>query len=120
MNKLMWNPKEYDKQEIAVRRNVDDGFHPKGCDTVGALFDHEIGHQLDSLLSVSKSQRFRAYYDPLSKDSIKDGLSEYATWNEKEFIAEAWCEYRNNPNPREHARFVGDLIMDMYKGGGRQ
>ena len=120
MNKLMWNPKEYDKQEIAVRRNVDDGFHPKGCDTVGALFDHEIGHQLDSLLSVSKSQRFRAYYDPLSKDSIKDGLSEYATWNEKEFIAEAWCEYMNNPNPREHARFVGDLIMDMYKGGGRQ
>ena len=116
MNKLMWNPKEYDKQEVAVRRNVDDGFHPKGCDTVEALFDHEIGHQLDSLLSVSKSQRFRAYYDPLTKDSIKEGLSEYATRNEGEFIAEAWCEYRNNPNPREHARFVGDLIMDMYKG----
>ena len=29
-------------------------------------------------------------------------------------IAEAWSEYCNNPNPREIAQTVGEIIKDEY------
>ena len=117
MNKSMWAPKAFDQQIESLKYNVETEYHPIGCDTVKSIFDHEIGHQLDSLLSIRSDSEFVAYYGELSRADIKDGLSEYGTKNDGEFIAEAWSEYQNNPNPRAHARFVGDLIMRKYKGG---
>ena len=117
MNKSMWAPKAFDQQIESLKYNVETEYHPIGCDTVKSIFDHEIGHQLDSLLSIRSDSEFIAYYGGLSRDEVKSGLSGYAASNDAEFIAEAWSEYQNNPNPRAHAQFVGDLIMRKYKGG---
>ena len=46
---------------------------------------------------------------------IKDNLSKYAMTNLKEFVAEAWSEYLNNPNPRELASHVGEMIKAEYE-----
>ena len=118
MNKSMWTPKAYDEQIKSLKHSVETKFHPEGCDTVKSIFDHEIGHQLDSLLSIRSDSEFVAYHRRLTRENVKDGLSEYAAKNEAEFIAEAWSEYQNNQNPREHAEFVGELIMRKYEGGG--
>lgn len=117
MNKSMWAPKAFDQQIESLKYSVETEYHPIGCDTVKSIFDHEIGHQLDSLLSIRSDSEFIAYYGGLSRDDVKSGLSGYAASNDAEFIAEAWSEYQNNPNPRAHAQFVGDLIMRKYKGG---
>ena len=99
----------------SLKMAVADGFHPVGCDTIRSVLDHEIGHQLDHLLDLRTSRDFLAYYNSLSPDDIKKGLSVYATKNSAEFIAEAWTEYLNNPNPRPIAKKVGDMIVKSYK-----
>ena len=42
-------------------------------------------------------------------------LSRYANTNAKEFLAEAWAEYRNNPRPRPVAKEVGDIVMSYIR-----
>jgi hypothetical protein len=64
-------------------------------------------------------------YKSKSPTQITDELSRYA-WDNKnriarEFVAEAWSEYANNPNPRSIALEIGKLIEAEYKrqfGGG--
>lgn len=91
------------------------GFHPKGSDTIRSIFDHEVGHQIDYAFDLSGDPEFIEYYKKLSKADISKGLSGYATTNESEFIAEAYSEYKNNPNPRSMAAFVGELIEGKRK-----
>lgn len=59
----------------AVKKNVDSGYHPKGTDTVRAVFDHEIGHQLDYALGLRTNSDMLALYNNLSQEEIKTGLS---------------------------------------------
>ena len=44
-----------------------------------------------------------------------DELSTYASTNIREFIAECWSEYRNNPNCREIAKKIGIRIEEIRK-----
>jgi SPP1 gp7 family putative phage head morphogenesis protein len=105
-----------------LERSVKSGFHPEGCDKVKSVIDHEIAHQLDALLGVSKSKELQ----DIAKDVIASGkdiakeLSIYGTYDQYEFVAESWAEYRNNPIPRPVADKVGKLIEKMYtdKYGG--
>jgi len=99
----------------SLKMAVADGFHPVGCDTIRSVLDHEIGHQIDHLLDLRASRDFLAYYNSLSPDDIKKGLSGYATKNSAEFIAEAWTEYLNNPKPRPIAKTIGEMIEKAYK-----
>ena len=46
---------------------------------------------------------------------MTESLSEYAAESIDEFIAEAWAEYCNNPNPCETAKKVGERAEEMYK-----
>lgn len=93
-----------------AEENVKIKFHPVGTDSVKAIFDHEMGHQLDYALGLRKHPDIVKLYRGMSKAEIKDNLSEYANENIKEFIAEAYSEYLNNPQPREVARQVGEII----------
>ena len=42
-------------------------------------------------------------------------LSNYANENIREFIAEAWSEYMNNPEPRSTAREVAERLLALRK-----
>lgn len=103
----------------SLRADVEKRFHPMGCDTVKSVFDHEIGHQLDAMLGISKIDSVRKIFDSKTIDQITNELSKYAWSNGNpnrygEFIAEAWSEYCNNPNPRPVAKEMGEIIEEAY------
>lgn len=102
-------------------------YHPIGCNTVKSIFDHELGHKMDEMLSLYTDADFKKIFDPAKAKGeqwITDNLSHYAYDSrrfrqvnytpEKEFIAEAWSEYLNNPQPRAIAKAVGELIEKKY------
>jgi hypothetical protein len=94
-----------------IIRNVDNNYHPIGCESLKSVVDHEMGHQLDALLDLRGSQEIRSIMNGID---IPKEVSEYATKNTGEFIAECWAEYRNNPYPRKIATEVGELIKRKY------
>ena len=106
-------------------------FHPEHCGTIRSVISHEIGHYLDYRFGIEKDSSirkiFRAYREKgVLRDTghgidryfgrMAEALSEYANTNRREFIAEAWAEYRNNPNPRSLAKQVGDRIIEIVRG----
>ena len=104
-------------------RSLNTKFHPIGCDTVKSVFDHEFGHQLDYLLKITENKEFVDIYryGVNGKHVTRDTLSKYAVnsrnlkTNMRETIAEAWAEYRNNPEPRDIAKAIGELIEKEYE-----
>lgn len=104
----------------SLKNAVATKFHPIGCDTVKSVLDHEIGHQLDGLLGISKDKAIRDKFKSMTKEEIKEQLSEYSYKNSnkdpvREFVAEAWAEYCNNPKPRPIAQEIGEMIEGRYK-----
>lgn len=98
-----------------LTNEVKSQWSPLGSGSVKSIIDHEIGHVLDRKLGISDDRRikqlFRQNHDRRNSKKMGSVLSRYANTNTREFIAEAWSEYRNNPNPRPVAREVGDIIM---------
>lgn len=112
--KFFKNSEIYQATVKSTVRNVEKKWHPEGTGNIKSIFDHEVGHQLDALLGISKDREFLRYTSGMTDNDVFNGLSEYATTNDKEFVAEAWSEYLNNPNPREMARTIGDMIERRY------
>ena len=106
---------DYDTMTKSLKGDVASKFHPVGCDTVKAVFDHEMGHQLDYVLDLRNNRKIIDLYRSLSKDDIINGLSEYATVNIKEFIAEGYSEYLNNPAPRDISKQIGEIIEESAR-----
>lgn len=115
INEKRWSPYEYDKALDSKEYSVLIKFHPVGTDNIKSTVDHEAGHQIANLIDLENDSEFMDIYSSISREQMIDGLSEYATTNAGEFIAEAWSEYLNNPNPREYASKIGDLIERKYK-----
>lgn len=112
-----------DKVQKSLDNDLKAKWHPEGCNTIKSVFDHELGHKIDETLGLNSDPEFLKIFEAAEKEGkeyIKDNLSEYAYKQseasdsydpKKEFIAEAWSEYLNNPNPRPIAKSVGDLIV---------
>ncbi len=99
-----------------LESDVINKFHPIGCDSFKSVADHEIGHQIDDLLKIGKNDDInKIFIDSLRQGNVADSLSEYALKGKSEFVAEAWSEFVNNPNPRSIASQVGELILQVYK-----
>lgn len=112
---IAWNTSwTGEKFRLQIESDVAYKWHPIGCASAKAVIDHEIGHQIDNLLGLGVRSEFLEIYSPAivqGKQYIKDNLSEYGAKNKAEFIAEAWSEYLNNPEPRPIAKAVGELII---------
>ena len=111
---------DFDSFTKTLKENVSAKIHPVGCDTIKAVADHEIGHAIDELLGLSDDKYIKNLMGKMTPNQITEGLSEYAWSNKtkppvKEFIAEAWSEYKNNPEPRKIAKDIGDYILERYK-----
>lgn len=110
---------DYDKALQSGVNQVERQWHPVGCSTVKATFDHEFGHQLDDWLGVSEQKNIQELFKNRTVSELTNDLSEYA-WNNSnrniysEMIAEAWSEYCNNPTPRPLAVEVGETIERLY------
>lgn len=116
-----------DKGMAYLKNDLAHKFHPTGCDTIKSVFDHELGHKIDAMLSLcSDADYLKIFNDAKAQGEqyITDNLSHYAYNSnlfrksnyspQKEFIAEAWSEYLNNDNPRPIAKAVGTLIRAKY------
>lgn len=101
--------------KASLKRDVKSGYHPQGCDTIRSVLDHEIGHQIDTMLDVRNNPEFNELYLSMSRDDIGRELSGYALKSDGEFIAEAWAEYCNSDSPRPAAQKVGELIERRYE-----
>lgn len=107
------------KMEASIKIGVELKYHPVGCDSLQAILDHEMGHQLDDLLGISNIPEIQNLYNSRSKEQLTEDLSMYAWKNDnlnryREMIADAWSEYCCNPNPREIAKTVGEIIIREY------
>lgn len=115
--------KDYDALIKDIERDVNSKFHPEGTATVRAMFDHEFGHQLDYAYNLSKENDIITLWNDFLKHTPKERenmLSRYAYDNTsllpiKEFIAEGYMEYKNNPTPRQIAKTIGGIIERRNK-----
>ena len=77
------------------------------------------------MLSAEKDSLIKNLYEdnkskmtewiPFTITQIDLNLSGYANTNINEFIAEAWSEYQNNPNPRPLSKQVSERLFELYK-----
>lgn len=106
--------KNYGKDAETFEKNlqwcVKTKFHPIGCENLKSVFDHELGHQIDGFYNIREKPEIIELYHSLTKDEIKEQLSEYGSKKIGEFIAEGYAEYVNNPNPRPIAKTIGNII----------
>lgn len=90
---------------------------------------HELGHHVDDILKAKVPEVRKEIVDYIGSfrkkdvsktfDTVKEGLSEYATSNDAEFIAESFCEYMSRDKPRDIAKHVGGIIDSaLHKLGG--
>lgn len=105
----------YDEIISDLKRSVESKWHPVGCDTLKSIYDHEVAHQLDYLLDLANDPEIKDLWRKLTNKAIKDGLSEYGAKNIREFIAEGYSEYLNNPEPRKFAKTIGKVVEKKVK-----
>ena len=107
-----------------LKENIQSQYHPVGCDTIKSVIDHEIGHYLDygrvkgtssTGLQLSRDSQILKIWQGMTKQETKEKLSDYANDSIREFIAESWAEYQNNPHPRATAKAVSDRIIEIYQ-----
>ncbi len=94
------------------------GFHPPRCNTIKSIVDHELGHAIDYKYGIGRDRRLGEEVDRARQlpGGVRVNVSTYATTNDREFLAESWAEYLNNPQPRETALRVGRLIETIARG----
>ncbi len=95
------------------------GYHPKNCVGIKSTTDHEFGHAIERYILEKKPdspayKKLNELYNLLTKEQIGVTLSRYGATNFSEFIAEGYCEYRNNKPPREVAGLIGTLLKKAY------
>ena len=128
---------DYDNFKQSLDDSLKVKFHPKGCNTIESVFTHEFGHQIDNYLLrtdpdydnereviyqdfvsevIDTSIKYRNQGRAIYEENIiaRDILSEYAYVNDREFIAEAFAEYKHNPNPSKYAKRVGKMIDNAF------
>jgi hypothetical protein len=94
-----------------VQYDIRTGWYPKMRVSPRTVIDHEMGHLLDDIYNLSSDENLVSFEKRLSSEEIMAGLSEYATRNIREFVAEAWAEYRNSDAPRDIAKTVGTMML---------
>ena len=114
---IAFNENQFDTAEL--KKHVESKWHPEGCDTKKAILDHEFSHSIwwhlglnkDKPYGTSPLQDYIRQQMHFGKEYVKKNLSQYAATNPNEFFAEAYSEYLNNPQPREIAQKVGELLQ---------
>jgi len=87
---------------------------PEGCGSPKAVTDHELGHEIDRLVGAESDLQINEMYKKMISDgNAKEKLSQYSATNVREFIAESYSEYKNNPKPRETSVSVYKRLIEL-------
>lgn len=97
--------------QAELQRLEQEGWHVSGSGSLKALIDHELGHFLESMLSL----RADPFVVDLRRKAAEAGwvnaLARIAEEHPGEFVPEAWTEFLNSVYPRELARALGEYIL---------
>lgn len=120
------------KFKESLARDVEIGWHPKGCDTIKSVVIHELGHSLDGYLAVKQnamgatgkngkfvSNKLRPKVAKASGVKVGDmgkEVSRYATKDVQEWFAESFAEFMCSPSPRKVAVELGKQLDEIMKG----
>lgn len=111
---------DYDYFMSVREEDVRTGWKPQNCVSPRATVDHELGHQIANYVGAHEDAEIQDLFRQFSQlDRERKGqvLSGYAGESIHEFLAEAWSEYRNNPQCRECARRVAERMTALYEAG---
>lgn len=118
VNANRYNSKNIEKTKRILEYQPKAKHWPVECGSVKSVVDHELGHILDYTYKISSDPTF-LYNKQHGLEGVGrvsgENLSRYALTNNKETVAEAWTEYKNNPKPRKWAQFVGGIIEKQKK-----
>jgi len=89
------------------------GFEVQGAGGVRSLVDHEMGHLIADKWRPDGGWTL---WESLSAREIAAGLSQYATKNYDEFLAEGWSEFFGSPSPRPLAVKIGQIMLSAIRG----
>lgn len=98
-----------------LRRNEQNGFHPKGCNTFESVAYHEIGHILDAVCHFTSSEAGKKFLEQYSSEEVESGLSRYALTSPEELVAESISEVFSSSTPRKIASEVYDKLCEFYR-----
>ncbi len=98
-----------------LRKNEQNGFHPKGCNTFESVAYHEIGHILDAICHFTTSEAGKKFLERYSSEEIGSGLSRYALTSPQELVAEAVSEVFSSSAPRKVASEVFAKLCEVYQ-----
>lgn len=111
--------KDYEAFKRSVAHSVKTKWHPEGTESPLSVLTHEFGHSFDYFL---ENKGLRDRYIGIVNEALKKdyswfqyNLSEYAMTNDREVIAEAFAEYKHNPNPRPFAKKLGKAMEDALE-----
>ena len=113
---------DYNRFMISVRRDADNGFHPRICLTVESVIDHEIGHGLSNDLNKAVMRRGKKVAEVAGKEfwntaqkDLEKRVSKYATQSIEELVAESWGAYLRKKQYSAIVKNIGDSIMEAWR-----
>lgn len=106
--------KDYTAMKASNAYSVKVKWHPIGTESPVSTMSHEFAHKIDYFLEEAGFRHI--IMEEVNKVNvkgaswIKENLSQYASTNDREIIAEAFSEYMHNPNPRPSAIAIGEAM----------
>ena len=122
--KLLADPTLASKMEDAVNN----GYHPKGINSVAAYADHDIAHLLFYKAKMDQDEKFMRFIRFLRNrpDFVREQISGYAEYfailsesDEKfaqEALAECWASVRNAEDPPILHKILANALEKRLKG----
>lgn len=117
MNTRGLNPYKNIQEDIEARKSwrnknadrIAEGRKPRHTGNVTQSFEgtfiHEYGHAIDYTYGVAENPKFLEYYNKFTEEAIDLDVSNYATTNPREFIAECFAD-----------SFMGEAQSEISKG----
>jgi hypothetical protein len=110
--------------DALVKNMSERGWFTKGSTDFKYIMNHELGHEIDGLVSFKNDPDFVAIFNREHNagiGAVTDRLSEYGATAGKirshrnvEMIAECWAEYTTSKTPRPLAKEVSELMLKKY------
>jgi hypothetical protein len=125
------NYKDIQALQKQYEKDVEEKYHPQGT-TYKSIITHETGHAITNKIIEMQKTVYSNYANlcediqkkvleklKLKNDQtiITNNLSGYGAKKPAEFVAEAYAEYMDSPNPRPIAKEVGNMIKILLTGG---
>lgn len=101
------------------KRRIAEGRKERTLGNVGrsneSIFTHEYGHAVDAQYRISEDERWLKFCKSYSREQISRGVSDYAATDEKELLAEIFCESYMGHTQRDISKKGMKVIREIMR-----